>query len=86
MVASKSDSNCENAASSRNCEFNLTLPATFLYALICAAEPTEADKPTDTAGLIPLLNKSVSRKICPSVMEITFIGMCTKHHPFEFQL
>ena len=26
------------------------------------------------AGLIPELNKSVSRKICPSVIEITFVG------------
>ena len=30
--------------------------------------------PALIAGLTPALNKSLSKKICPSVMEITFVG------------
>ena len=49
VAASKSDSNCEKAANSLNCaSSNLTFPATFLYALICAADPTlETDNPAN---------------------------------------
>ena len=39
----------------------------FFINLFWAAEPTlDTDKPGDTAGLIPLENKSVSKKIWPS--------------------
>jgi hypothetical protein len=45
-------------------------------ALICAAEPTrDTDWPTLIAGRTPDLNKSSSRKIWPSVMEMTLVGM-----------
>ena len=33
------------------------------------------EAPTLTAGRTPELNSSVSRKICPSVIEMTFVGM-----------
>ena len=49
---------------------------------LLAAEPTrETDNPTETAGRMPLLNKSVSRKICPSVMEITLVGIYPETSP-----
>jgi len=51
-------------------------PATFFIALICASPPTrDTDRPTLMAGRTPALNRSVSRKICPSVMEMTLVGM-----------
>ena len=43
--------------------------------LVCAAPPTrDTEIPAFTAGRIPALNKSVSRKIWPSVIEITLVG------------
>jgi len=52
------------------------LPATSFIALICAAPPTrETETPTLIAGRTPWLNRSVSRKHCPSVIEMTFVGM-----------
>ena len=51
-------------------------------AFVCAAPPTrETEMPTSTAGLIPELNISVSRKICPSVMEITLVGIYAETSP-----
>jgi hypothetical protein len=45
-------------------------------ARTCAALPTrDTDRPTLMAGRTPELNRSVSRKIWPSVMEMTFVGM-----------
>ena len=45
-------------------------------ALIWALPPTrETEMPGLTAGMTPEWNSSVSRKIWPSVMEITFVGM-----------
>jgi hypothetical protein len=45
-------------------------------ALVCAAPPTrETDTPTLIAGRTFALNRSDSRKICPSVIEMTFVGM-----------
>jgi hypothetical protein len=42
---------------------------------VCAAPPTrETEMPAFMAGRMPELNRSVSRKICPSVIEITFVG------------
>ncbi len=50
--------------------------ATCFIALICALPPTrETERPTLTAGRIPEWNRSVSRMIWPSVMEITLVGM-----------
>ena len=43
--------------------------------VVCAAPPTrDTDSPAFTAGRMPALKRSVSRKICPSVMEMTFVG------------
>ena len=46
-----------------------------LMILVCAAEPTrDTEIPALMAGRIPALNRLVSRKIWPSVIEITFVG------------
>ena len=51
-------------------------PLTPLIALCCEALPTrDTERPVLTAGLTPLWNSSFSRYICPSVMEMTFVGM-----------
>ena len=51
-------------------------PATFFIGPICALPPTrETEMPTLIAGRTPELNSFDSRKICPSVIEITFVGM-----------
>jgi len=45
-------------------------------AFVCAEDPTlETDSPTLIAGLIPWLKSSVSKKIWPSVIEITLVGI-----------
>jgi hypothetical protein len=33
------------------------------------------ERPTEIAGRMPLLKRSVSRKIWPSVIEMTLVGM-----------
>ena len=44
-------------------------------ALIWALPPTrETEIPTFTAGRTPEKNRSDSRKICPSVIEMTLVG------------
>jgi len=49
---------------------------------ICALPPTrDTDRPTLMAGRIPEKNRSLSRKICPSVMEITLVGMYADTSP-----
>ena len=51
-------------------------------AFVWAEDPTrDTDKPTLIAGLIPWLKSSVSRKICPSVIEITFVGINAETSP-----
>jgi hypothetical protein len=63
-------------------KINFKSPAIFLITLFWAAEPTrETDKPGETAGLIPLENKSVSKKIWPSVIEITLVGTYAETSP-----
>jgi len=53
-----------------------------LVALVAAAKPTrETDRPTLTAGRMPELKRSVSRKIWPSVMEMTLVGMYAETSP-----
>ena len=76
-AASRSDANAANASRSRYCDSeSLSWPATFFIALTWAAPPTrDTDRPTLMAGRTPELNRSVSRKICPSVIEMTFVGM-----------
>ena len=50
--------------------------------MICAEPPTlETDNPTLIAGLTPELNKFVSRKIWPSVIEITLVGIYAETSP-----
>ena len=45
-------------------------------ALVWALPPTrETDRPPFTAGRTPEWNSSLSRKIWPSVMEMTLVGM-----------
>ena len=45
-------------------------------ALTCAAPPTrETEMPTLMAGRTPWLNRSDSRNTCPSVIEMTLVGM-----------
>ena len=52
------------------------LPATCFMALIWALPPTrETESPTLMAGRTPEKNRLGSRKICPSVMEITLVGI-----------
>src|ERR1700690_4365646 len=54
---------------------NFNFPATFLVALVWALPPTrETEIPTLMAGRIPELNRFDSRKIWPSVMEMTLVG------------
>ena len=56
--------------------------ATFFIALVWAAEPTrETEMPMFSAGRWPALNRSVSRKIWPSVMEMTLVGMYADTSP-----
>jgi len=51
-------------------------------ALIWAADPTLlTDKPTLIAGLIPLKNNSVSKKIYPSVILMTLVGIYAETSP-----
>ena len=49
---------------------------------MAAENPTrETESPTFTAGRTPELNRSVSRKICPSVIEMTLVGMYAETSP-----
>ena len=76
-TASRSDANDANDSRSRYWDSaSLMPPATFFIALICASPPTrDTERPTLMAGRTPELNRSVSRKICPSVIEMTLVGM-----------
>ena len=57
-------------------------PATCFIALICAADPTRlTDRPTLIAGRMPRKNSSVSRKIWPSVIDMTFVGIYADTSP-----
>ena len=48
----------------------------------CAEPPTrETEMPGLMAGRRPELKRSVSRKICPSVMEITLVGTKAETSP-----
>ena len=74
---SSSEPNVANASSSRNwARSSLRVPDTCFIAFTCAALPTRlTELPTLMAGRIPELNRSDSKKTCPSVMEITLVGM-----------
>ena len=50
--------------------------------LVCADHHTrDTESHTLIAGLTHELNKSVSRNICPSVIEITFVGIYADTSP-----
>ena len=52
------------------------MPLTARIALIWAALPTrDTELPTLMAGRMPELKRSDCKKTCPSVIEITFVGM-----------
>jgi hypothetical protein len=54
----------------------LSEPVTFFIALVIAAPPTrETEMPTSIAGRWLELNRSDCRKIWPSVIEMTLVGM-----------
>ena len=56
--------------------------ATFFMDLIWALPPTrDTEIPTLIAGRIPELNKFDSKKICPSVIEITLVGIYAETSP-----
>src|ERR1044071_5319043 len=75
---SRSEANCAKAASSRYCaSARRTPPPVSLrfMILVWAAPPTrDTEMPALMAGRMPALNKSVSKNICPSVIEMTFVG------------
>jgi len=77
VAGSSSEPNWAKASSSRYCErSSLRLPATLFIALVRAEPPTrETEMPTLIAGRTPEWKSSASRKIWPSVIEITFVGM-----------
>ncbi len=77
VALSRSEPNWEKAASSRYwASSSLMDPATDFMAFTWAAPPTrETEMPTFRAGRTPALNRSDSRKIWPSVMEMTLVGM-----------
>jgi hypothetical protein len=60
----------------------LSVPTDFFMALTWADEPTrDTEMPTSTAGRMPDLNRSSWRKIWPSVIEITLVGMYAETSP-----
>ena len=57
-------------------------PAIDFMALVCASPPTrDTDMPTFTAGRWPEKNRSLARKIWPSVIEIIFVGIYAEMSP-----
>ena len=75
--ASSSEPNWAKASRSRYwASSSFRRPATFRIARIWAEPPTrDTEMPTFRAGRTPEKNSFDSRKICPSVIEITFVGM-----------
>eukprot|EP01139_Manchomonas_bermudensis_P015853 Amastigsp_a511200_9.p5 type:complete len:166 gc:universal Amastigsp_a511200_9:1617-2114(+) len=76
VASSRSEANCAKAASSRYWARSVRIPPErFLISLVWAAPPTrDTEIPALMAGRIPALNRLVSRKIWPSVIEITLVG------------
>ena len=77
VASSKAKPNFTNSSISlywANSNFNE--PANPFITLFWAAEPTLLTEiPGLIAGIIPLLNKSASKNIWPSVIDITFVGI-----------
>src|SRR5690348_2526466 len=78
VASSRSLANCANAASSRYCASARRTPPPVsrrFMTFVCAAPPTrDTEMPALMAGRIPALKRSVSRKIWPSVIEMTLVG------------
>ena len=76
-AASRSEANIANASMARNCaRSTLSEPVTAFIALVIAAPPTrDTDTPTSIAGRWLAANRSDCRKIWPSVIEMTLVGM-----------
>ena len=76
-AASRSEANIANASMARNCaRSTLSEPVTVFIALVMAALPTrDTDTPTSMAGRWLDANRSDCRKIWPSVIEMTLVGM-----------
>ena len=74
---SRSEANIANACISRYwARSRRSRPATAFIAFTWAEPPTrETELPTLIAGRMPELKRSDSRKIWPSVIEMTFVGM-----------
>ncbi len=77
LAASRSDAKIANASSERYCaSSSLSVPETFLMLFTWASPPTrDTEMPTSTAGRWFPLKRSDWRKIWPSVIEITLVGM-----------
>ena len=77
VFLSRSEANMAKAASSRYCaRSRRRRPATPFMAFTWAEPPTrDTELPTLMAGRMPELKRSASRKIWPSVMEMTLVGM-----------
>ena len=68
-------------------ELNRASSYNFLHCLYLSITSTrDTDNPTSIAGRIPELNRFVSKYICPSVIDITFVGIYAEHHLPESQL
>ncbi len=80
---SRSEPNWANASTSRNwARSSFRRPATDFIAFTWAFEPTrDTEMPTLIAGRTPEKNRFDSRKICPSVIEITLVGMYADTSP-----
>ena len=83
VSASRSEANWENASSSRYCaRVSFRVPAFFFIAFVCAAAPTrDTESQTLIAGFTHALKSPDSRKICPSVIEMTFVGIYADTSP-----
>ena len=83
VTASMSPPNLVNDSSSRNWAWSIfSVPATFFILLIWALPPTrDTEMPTLMAGRMPRLKSAVSRNICPSVMDMTLVGMYAETSP-----
>jgi hypothetical protein len=76
-AASRSEANIANASIARNCaRSTLSEPVTVFIAFVIAEPPTrETETPTSMAGRWLAANRSDCKKIWPSVIEMTLVGM-----------
>ena len=82
VAASRSDPNWANASSSRYCaRLNRSGPATCFIALIWAFPPTRLTLIPDITAGRTLEEQIRVRKICPSVIEMTLVGMYAETSP-----